>query len=163
MEPNPLQYSTPNENQPLYRAALLSVGAVVFLIVAGVGLNFGLKHVPKVGAQAGQAPATSPDDMVAGVKQRLTQDAMSTLGGGKIGAQGIRDLAEGNDPISSGESNFRPPIETGNKGFAPPSSFTANSFEDRPQTHNLPPVHASQMRNYASVSPSNLAPLISGR
>ncbi len=164
MDPNPLQYQTPDENQPLYRAALLSAGAVVLLIVVAMGINFAIKHPPSLASGKNSSAATSPDDAVGDVKGRLTQDAMSTLGGGKIGAEGIRNLAEGNEGYTpTASANYEPAHYT--TPVVPQRAGGAVAFgaDTAPAGGAMGPTNGSVLRHYGSINPESLAPLIMGR
>jgi hypothetical protein len=161
MDPNPLQYQAPNENEPLYRAAMLSTGIAVAVIVLALGINYVFHHSGSATASnANPALQTSPDDTVNGMKRELAGDTTPTSSAGPM------FIPAGANPIvGNGQFDFSAQRNTGPYpgGYGQSMSFVKAYPGNDNQPHALAPLNTTAMRDYASIDPDNIADLLSGR
>jgi hypothetical protein len=166
MDPNPLQYQQVDENEPLYRAAMLSGVAVGIIILLVLGINFVVRH-----ANASPAPTvkrdyeTSPDDTVNGMRQAMADETGTGMGASSA-ASGSGSLPSQRFASTTGQ---QPGAIGGGGGgmvtglvpaYGGPAQSPGYHSGESPSVHH---TNASAMRDWASLSPENLADLLTGR
>jgi hypothetical protein len=159
MEPNPLQYQATSENQPLYQAALLSGGAVLFLVVVALGINFFLHqgHSPDVAAN--RAAVTSPDDAASGPMGGMSNRFAPSP---SLGSDSMRNFVQSSVSPPAPSRSY---VDAGDgfsvfAGGAPLGHGRDPGYDPNPLPSGDRRV--SVVRDFASVSPSNLGPLVMG-
>lgn len=171
MDPNPLHYQQADENEPLYRAAMLSALAVGIIIFLVLGIRFVITHSKPTSSPTVQRDyETSPDDTVNGMRHALsdeTDTGPTTAGGFGAGPSG--GSASGPMPSQSFATTTGQMGGTGGGahlfGAVPIDWKTgaSNSGYSATEPPSSSHVHGSAVRDVASVAPENLADLLTGR
>ncbi len=163
MDPNPLQYQDANENEPLYRAAMLSGLVVGVIILLVVGINFVVRHAkapesPSVRRDAG----TSPDDSVNGMKQAMSEETGSGPASGGLGSGYSGPSAN----FSGSMSGLPGPAANRSRLPTVVLSGQAVGAQDRNHSSDPPTVsrkHAAAMKDWTAINPEDFDDPTPGR
>ena len=159
MDPNPLQYQPVDENEPLYRAAMISGVAVGIIIVLVLGINFVIRHANGPAPTVKRDYETSPDDTVNGMRPAMNDEpGVGSSSAGNSGPLPSQSFASttAQQPFAMGSRPVAPVAVMGDSAIGSSPYY----FSEPPSTHH---THGAVMRNWASLSPENLADLMLAR